>query len=196
MFLPIIAVITLCSCTAYKKMSTKPKALDLIPLTQTLIKEGKVTSLMLRRFQYYTGSEPIILERQDISKGVIVGKDGSIILKNSETLDKVIIRPHTQAVCLNIYGDSTKQLKLVFGNDNSCFLTFGPSSMPGDYDGLYVLYVLNKKNNPIAGQNVVKYGKEYYIITSGLGDGIFLNSKQFKGYDHYKNEPGRKVGLY
>lgn len=178
------------SCNTSKNLATKYKNVNFIPLTNSLIKEYNLTIYMLRNFQYYTGSEPITLEIEKTEKGASIDKEGKILIKNNEYLEKIILPPYTPGVCTNIIKkDSSYIIRIVFGINNGSYLVFGPGNQ--DSDGTFILYALKGST---ALDCKIRYGKKIYDVTSGIGSNIYLNSKNIKGYNHSKIEPGRKIG--
>lgn len=172
------------SCVMPKKITqtkNQPMNEKLVPLTETLIKEYKITPSMLKKIQYWSGEDSIFLEKQTVSKGATVGPGGKILVKNSEVTDRIVIPPYTPGVSLGI--DSSHRLNISFASDNS-FLVFGPSS---DSEGTYVIFTLK-------GGNDVNYGKGgRYTLASGIGIKLLVNPEEIKDYDSQRIEQGRRV---
>lgn len=153
---------------------------NLVPLTESLIKEYKITSAMLKKLQFWTGEDSISLEKQTVSKGATVGPAGKLLVKNSEVTDRIMIPAYTPGVCLAI--DSSGRMNISFSPDNSSFLVFGLSS-----EGNYVIFTLK-------GGSDVNYGKGgRYTIASGIGTKLLVSPEEIKDYNSQRIEQGRLV---
>lgn len=173
----ILAFVVLTPCSFGQRVHKK----RLVPLTNQLIKDYRLTNSMVKRLQFFNGPQSIILEVPDTSKKGFVGGKGRIVLKNA---DVVKIKPFTRGVCTGI--DNFGNLKISYERgSNSLFLKYG--SYLTDLEAGYELLTLSKYEDCVW---YGKEGKDLFLVTSGNESNLYIDPKNLK---KFRKAKGRKA---
>ncbi len=137
----------------------------LIPFTQQIRDENKLTEEELQSIQFYV-SESFVLRRGE-NLDTKETKDGELTVLKDNKVEEVIIKAGTPCVIQEVVDGN--RVTVSFEDKGSRFLVFGSI---GNKDGYYTLMALKWDKN----RGKISYGEEFYYASPGSKD-VFLSIK-------------------
>jgi uncharacterized iron-regulated protein len=132
-----------------------------IPFTSDIQSEYKFPEERLKKVQFYTSAEIVLIKTKN--EGDAVVNDGKILIKNEKNVEKIIIKQNTPCILEEIVEDNKFLFSFEYGKDR--VLMFGNNS-----SGYYSLMAKSWKSQ----QGLIDYANKTYATTNG---DVFLNIK-------------------
>lgn len=141
----IIIPLILCSCVSKK-----------ISYTSDIQKEYKLQEDKLKKIQFYTSSEIILVQTKQ--EGDVSISDGKILMVKSKDIERIVIKKNTPCVLEEIIDESKFIFSFEYGDNK--ILLFGNNNGTGCFS-------LMAKDNWANGIGIIPYGNKNYVTTNG-----------------------------